>query len=188
MKRFLTIAAVILFASSAMAQGTYTYGWTISSSIADPYVNTGTPPMGMITLYLWYACSLEEGMSAAEFDLSGTIVPFAANANAGAGWLNAGTATQLQLAIGGCPVGPSYAMMLFANDFGGFLDIVASSAWPTPVTVDCGVLADPTTHASDWIGYCSDGGPAHGTVTAETICVPVSVEDKTWGTIKSLYR
>ena len=73
MKRFLTIAAVVLFASSAMAQGDYLYGWTISNSAVDPFANTGAPVMGVATLYVWFNCSVQDGMSAAEFDLTGTI-------------------------------------------------------------------------------------------------------------------
>ena len=184
MKRFLTIAAVVLFASSAMAQGTYSYGWTLSNSAADPFVNTGTPTMGVVSIYLWYQCSLEDGMSAAEFDLAGTISVFAFTAMNG--FLNAGGATNLQLAVGGCPLGPIFAGTVLIMDAPGNLGLVPSIN-SFNVTVDCGT-AGFLTHDNNWIGYASDGGAVPGSGQAAGELCTVSVEDSSWGTIKSLYR
>ena len=33
------------------------YGWTISASSTDPFVNTGEATFGVDTKYLWLACS-----------------------------------------------------------------------------------------------------------------------------------
>jgi hypothetical protein len=55
------------------------YGWTISASNTDPYVNTAEPNLTIDTFYLWLACcdvpdypdgtERAQGFTAAEFAL-----------------------------------------------------------------------------------------------------------------------
>jgi|GEM_PF-782313 len=77
------------------------YGWSVSHSATDPNVNTGSPNGIVDTLYLWLTCS--GGMTAAEMTLEssppGQILSFATMN----GFLNAGTVTDLLLAVAGCP-------------------------------------------------------------------------------------
>jgi glycosyltransferase involved in cell wall biosynthesis len=113
MKRFMTIISalsVLTVASSAFAQGGI--GWTISSSAADPHVNTGTAggPGTLTTLFLHYACNNTPpsgpgtGMTAMEADLSTTPLAPLAVMN---GFLNAGTANQ--------KLQPDVPMLLFVG-------------------------------------------------------------------------
>jgi hypothetical protein len=83
------------------------YGWTISASSTDPHQNIGTLEGDFGVLYLWFACSTVEGVAAAAFDLVGPLQVLAFNPQNG--FLNAGTATSLMLAVGGCPRGPLLA-------------------------------------------------------------------------------
>ncbi len=99
------------------------FGWTISASSTDPHKNTAVGydgvsapdgesfPNGITELYLWYYCgegiAMTYGLAAAEFDLGGTIPVLGFTPLNG--FLNAGGATQLQLSVGGCPLGPVVA-------------------------------------------------------------------------------
>jgi hypothetical protein len=83
-----------------------TFGWTISSSPADPLVNSGPLAPGA-SLYLWLYCNgtPSSGMAAAEFDLAAvdlSIVGFTAMN----GFQNFGTdVALLLLSPPGCPSG-----------------------------------------------------------------------------------
>ncbi len=133
------------------------YGWTVSRSSSDPCVDTGNFPIGALaTLYLWYFYNDPEGMSAADFSVNvqppGTVNVLAFNtAN---GFLNAGSATNLLLAVGGCPNGPINA--------GNWLMIPVSPAWQfclggNQLTVDCQV--NPVAWPSDVWGFANGGAP-----------------------------
>ena len=65
------VAAVLSPADIARAQGS-TYGWSISASPVDPYVNHTEFVPGPRTYYLWFLCSPQavDGLSAAEFGLT----------------------------------------------------------------------------------------------------------------------
>jgi hypothetical protein len=88
----------------------YEFGWTISASDTDPR-KTVAAIGGQRTLYLWLVCvacgGAQHGLSAAVFDLEGsaTVVSFTP-VN---GFLNAGTDTEILMAVGACPVGPVVA-------------------------------------------------------------------------------
>src|SRR5262245_55926834 len=111
----LCVAAVALLLAAvraAHAQGA-PYVWTISDSNVDPFVNTDTTT-GFHTVYLWLVCTelndpdIPNGMAAAEFAIvtspAGVNLHIATNVQNG--FLNAGTPTNLLLAVGGCPGGP----------------------------------------------------------------------------------
>jgi hypothetical protein len=184
MKRFLTIFFALcicaVMATSAPAQNIY--GWTVSSSNADPFANTGTLVPGLVTLYLWYACNSADGMSAAEIDpvisAGNSILAF----NVENGYLNAGNATHLLLAVGGCPNAPVRA--------GNWLILKATNVDLCPgganVTVDCS--PDPSAWPNDFIGFSEVGVPCEDARPEDLCGVITSVEESSWGSIKSLYR
>jgi hypothetical protein len=182
MRRFLTIFFALcicaVMATSASAQNIY--GWTVSRSDTDPFANTGELVGSLVTLYLWYACNSNDGMSAAEIDpviAGGSIAAF----NVLNGYLNAGTATHLLLAVGGCPAAPvlagSWLVLRSAP-----IDLCPAGA---NVTVDCS--PDPSAWPNDFIGFSEAGIPCED-LRPEDLCGTTSVEESSWGSIKSLYR
>jgi hypothetical protein len=183
MKRFLTIVSALclcaMMATSAFAQGPQ-YGWTVSHSSTDPLVNSGLPNGSTDNLFLWFYCSTE-GMSAAEFDVvslpPGNVLAF----NPMNGYLNAGNATHLLLAVGGCPSAPVVAGSILILHFAPLAVCLEGAR----VTVDCS--PNPQAWPSDVKGYADAGLPLCLSDSAG-LCTPVSVEESSWGSIKSLYR
>jgi hypothetical protein len=184
MKRFLTILFVLAFATNAFAGE---FGWTLSDSSTDPMSNQGTfTAPGLLTLYLHYYCTNNaRGLASAEFDVvsSSPVNIIAAFTAINPPWLNAGGATNLLLAVGGCPLGPSLAgsFLISASAPGQYC--LAPSAVGNNVSVNC---VDLTVYPNDWVGYSDDGTPP--CTSPETLCFIVAVEDASWGTVKSLYR
>lgn len=194
MKRLATSGAVLgllAFAGAAQASGP-PYGWSISASSTDPFVNTTPFVVGIKTVYLWLVCSTPApagpgGMAAAEFAICSTsaanVILATTTQN---GFLNAGGPTQLLLAVGGCPTGPvvAAAILLMSNVAGGVC-ICPSGANNRVATVDCSM--NPRTWDMGWLGLdLALGEPCR---TLDANCTkPVSIEETTWGAIKSLYR
>ena len=192
MKRFMTICAALaiaLFAAPAAdAADTYAYGWTISESTTNAFVNSGAFVGGVQNLYLWFECNVKDGMSAAEFDLQSVnpanlILGF----NVMNGYLNAGTATELLLAVGGCPNAPVVAgQILTLQNAPGEYCIVPSQATGTNGTVDC--RAAPELHNNRTTGYTNAGGLPNCDERNPGLCNVTSVDASSWGQIKGLYR
>jgi hypothetical protein len=188
MKRFLTICSVmtmLVMATTASAQ--QRYGWAVSGSPSNPCQITGNiAPGGIATLYLWLVYANPSGMSAA--DLSVVVNPAGAvnvlAFNTANGYLNAGSATNLLLAVGGCPAGPVNA--------GSWLCLPVLPAWElclggNRLTVDCQI--NPVAWDSDTHGFANGGAPTTCVNGMTDDCQPiVSVENASWGNIKSLYR
>jgi hypothetical protein len=179
MRRLVTILSVFclcaVMATSASAQNIY--GWTVSRSDADPFANTGELVGSFVNLYLWYACNSNDGMSAAEIDPLINAPNSIAAFNVLNGYLNAGTATHLLLAVGGCPAAPVVAGSWLVLRSGP-IDLCPSGA---NVTVDCS--ADPSAWPNEYIGYSELGVPCQDFTPCET-----SVEPTSWGRVKQLYR
>ena len=122
MKRLPALAVAFSFwmlAASAHADGG-PYGWTISTSNTDPYLNTSIGTGGLRTLYLWYSCSTAMpngpgGMASAVFRIESTGPNHLATTPQN-GFLNAGSTDDLLLAVGSCPVGPVVAANLHLDD------------------------------------------------------------------------
>jgi hypothetical protein len=192
MKRFQTICAalaVVLLAASAGLATDYQYGWSISSSSVDPFVNTGPFVSGLNTLYLWYQCSVKDGMSAAEFGLaSSSPANLIVGLNVQNTFLNAGTATQPLFAVGLCPTGPVVAaeLVIVANAPGEYC-IVNSNRTPSRnVTVDC--RSAPEVHTNATIGFSTTGSAPTCNDMNPLLCNPVPVDATSWGQVKGLYR
>ena len=183
MKRFMTIVSalsILVVASSAFAGQ---YGWTLSNSSTDPLSNNGAPTGGLATLFLWYVCDNDLGISAAEFDLD--TVPLAAPTVAN-GWINLATQPFQWLAIiGQCPSGPMVAASILYIDAAGInVCIVPSADNGFNISVDC----DQNPYAHDFIGYDSTGGGPCLQGDAPDLCFTDSVASESWGDIKALYR
>jgi hypothetical protein len=187
MKRIVTIvaAAALLVSSSAFADF---YGWSLSGSAAAPCVSTG-PAASITNLALWLNYTTDDGMSAMEADLvlAGGVTNFGFNTLNG--FLNAGTASHLLLAVGGCPAGPVLAgtWTIFDPASLGFGACLVGAN----VTVDCDVV-NPVAWPHGVTGYSSvpGGVPCQVEVSSGTGCTPpiVAVESSSWGSVKSLYR
>ena len=184
MKRILTIAAVLaVMAAPAFAAD---YGWTISSSSTDPFVNQGNVSAAPTTLYLWYQCNANDGMSAAEFDVAAPAGYLNFGFTPMNGFLNAAGPSDPLLAVGSCPIGPVLAgSWTFFGSTPGSICLVPSARSGWSVTVDCDPVA-PQVHNNATIGY-GIGGPA-SCADAQPLCGPVAVEPSSWGSVKSLYR
>ncbi len=181
------VASLVLLIAS-MTSAYQFYGWSVSSSPSDPCVNEGAFPVGgFVTLFLWYAYNTPDGMSSTDI----TVVvnpPDALNIfgfNVQNGFLNAGTATSLLLAIGGCPNGPIAA--------GNWPCSTAAPAWEFCLgglnsTVNCDPI--PVLWVNDHMGFTNGDAPTCCLrfLVCGIPCGPVSIEDASWGSIKSLYR
>jgi hypothetical protein len=182
----LSVIAVLALPASSFAQPAAPYAWTISASATSPFVNTTSPTGGVATYRLWLNCadlpgSLQDGMAAAEFAVVSVGVTHLATTPVN-GFLNAGSTTNLLLAVGACPGGPVVAADLLVLSLPGTMSLAPSST-QTKGTVDCS--PNPSLWPIDWIGL-GVGLPPLGKGPAD--CAPVSVEEGTWGQIKGLYR
>jgi hypothetical protein len=169
--------AGFLVATSASAQ---IYGWSLSESSTEACVNQGTPSFGVKNIYLWHTYAYGLKMAAADITVGGTLAPLAFNPLNG--YLNAGSATGLLLAVGGCPIPPIVAGAFIIIDTGGNMTLGGDR-----LTVDC-VVNDA--YASGTTGWSSDGSPPVEFVEngAAGCDVPDSVEPQSWGRVKHLYR
>lgn len=102
-----------------LPRGGQPYGWSISASSVDPLVNSGPLPIPIAELYLWMYCTTLDGAAAAEFSLQTDDPGFLLlGLNPAGPVLNAGTAVDPLLAIGGCPDGPVLVATLVLLNLG----------------------------------------------------------------------
>ncbi|MEZ5066617.1 MAG: hypothetical protein R3B81_17945 [bacterium] len=101
------------FCGPVAGGGLQDYGWSISSSSTDPFLHSGPLVPGLSNLYLWFECTINsgfDGWAAAEFrlesDNSNLLILSFVPMN---GVLNAGTGTEVLMAVGGCPQAPFLA-------------------------------------------------------------------------------
>lgn len=177
-----TLVLVLLFSSLADARPQY--GWTLSASSTDPFQNVAVSADAMRYLYLWFSCASSEGMAAAEFDLGGSLPVYAVLPMNGV--LNGGSGQSLFLAAAGCPNTMFCAATIVVGDFvPGDLCLVPSAANSRNGTFDCEEF--PEIHPNTWVGFSSTGeAPC---ASASDLCLrPTSIDDRSFGAIKSLYR
>jgi hypothetical protein len=182
MKRVLTIAAAILLAA-APAFADPLYGWSVSSSSSDPNANVGGAASGFTSLYLWFNCGTE-GAGGAEFNVATTGGNIGVSFTGVAGVLNATAYPWLSLGLGGCRVAPFLAGSIgYLNNGDPTATVcLVNSGGGIRVTVDC---ATPVPAA--W-PMAAVGWGASAPACVEELCPVVSVDDSSWGSIKSLYR
>ncbi len=184
MKRIVTFASILTLLF-AFAAGAEEYGWTISDSPTNPLSNTGTLiPGGLQSLYLWLYCG--DGMAAAEFrfesDNPGSnIILVTTTQN---GFLNAGTTTDLLLAVGGCPTGPVVAAEILVLALAPSNFCLVPDALGIIGTVDCS--PSPQVWPIQQIGYSNTG--ALPSCNDELCPDPTAVEQNSWGGVKGLFR
>lgn len=178
------LMTILGVAASARAQ--QRYGWVISPSSINPCLHHGTFDPGIVTLYLWYLYNSPDGLSAV--DISATSIPPGAIVILGFttenGFLNAGSATDLLLAVGGCPSGPTRA--------GAWVVQTTTPVWELclggkNVSVDCQI--QPVAWNNDHVGFRNNTD--HSFACCEMpncACPPFAVEQDSWGSIKSLYH
>jgi hypothetical protein len=137
-------------------------------------------------LYLWLDCNVSGtlGMAAAEMDvveLRGAGAPISFGPLNG--FLNAGSATALLLAVGGCPSGPilAGAFTVGPDQFVPDIEIclVPSAANNRNITVACGGIG----FNNDVVGFAKTGG-----VSCYQPCLVDVVVDESGGRVKSLFR
>jgi hypothetical protein len=183
MRKVLSFAAAALLLLTPAVLSAGQYGWSISASSTDPAVNQGTFQSGAMSLYLWYACSDDGGMAAAEFrldslDPANALISFTTMNN----FLNAGTFPDVLLAVGGCPLAPIVAGRLDVSSVvPGDYCVVPSELSARRLVVDCNIEGFPLQAK----GYSSRGTMP---LCYEPLCPIVSVEQTTWGRIKGIYR
>lgn len=173
--RLLVLVSLLLLvsASGVLAQE---YGWTLSFSSSEPLVSIGPAFPGLGTVYLWLFCNYGDGAAAYGANVTATNGAFIAGFTPVTGVLNAGTATALLLAIGGCPDGPVLV---------GSFTVVGTATemcMDTAITVDCDLIA-PGEYPSYVRGLSAGGGGVCG-----HLCEFVATEESSWGSLKGLYR
>jgi hypothetical protein len=135
------------------------FNFSISASSTDPFVNA-SPPAGTIrSLHLWTTCA-EEGLSAFQGTVTGSLAPLAFAPATGV--FNLGTATALLLAIGGCPTGDEVAVRLgewFVVDSGGSICFTPSTPNALFAAVDCDQVAPTLLENPRVLGFSSSGAP-----------------------------
>ncbi len=145
-----SLALAVLVAGSLPARAGYEF--SLSASDTDPNIHTASPSGGLRSVYLWLACS-DDGIAAFETGVSGTLPVFGFTPLNGV--MNAGNATDLLLAVPGCP--DSLVLGSFAVwDSGGTLCLAPSgNGWIA--AVDCDPV-DPEEHADPAVvGFATDG-------------------------------
>ena len=190
------VLALLLMPVVALGQVGY-YDWSVSFTNTSMYDNTGADLAGVGTVYLWVECCnidgsvANPGMSAAEMRLHGfdswSVLAF--TANTGAGFLNAGGATDLALAVGGCPVGPVVAGDILVSGAAGGVWIGSTDNVPGAATVDCGP-GFSAWEFPQWVRYhgCRSAGGTGPLQDFGSGCSGTTVETSSWGTIKAIYR
>jgi hypothetical protein len=133
------------------------YGWTVSSSPADPFANSGVPVGGGIPLYLWFLCDVRGGgIERAQFGLSTagalTVTDFVPLN----GFVNRGDVLDLDLEGTPCVPSSTVAGIIVVNDQGGSICLTESSATGVDASRGCGVSEF---EANSSVGYSSLGPP-----------------------------
>jgi hypothetical protein len=140
-------------------------------------------------LYLWYTYNSPDGLSAADISVAsdppGSVSVLAFTPMNG--FLNAGSATNLLLAVGGCPNGPLLTGSWIVNIVDAEFNLCLGGL---NVSVNCDV--SPLPFLNDHLGYANNSvleccGGFEWFICGVT-CGPVSVESESWGRIKSQYR
>jgi hypothetical protein len=173
------------------------YGWTISASNTDPYVNAVEPNFSIDTFYLWLACcdvpaypdgtARAQGFTAAEFALVFTGIQILA-ATPALGCVAGDPPPpppDFLIFCTGCPCGPIPVASLLVFNFPGSICFAPSVANGRLGAVDC--EAQPELWGIDWIGIdtTGKGPPCSGGLPCQD---PVAVDAASWGRVKGLYR
>lgn len=140
------------------------FEFSLSASATDPRANDTTPTGGVRPVYLWLTCA-RNGLSAVEAEITGTMQVLGFEPLGGV--LNAGTATDLLLAVPGCPRGEDLELLLgaftvFEPPAGGWICLGSAGGGGTSQfaavgAVDCDVVRPFYSRAPGVTGLSSDG-------------------------------
>jgi hypothetical protein len=147
------------------------YLWDLSFS-ATRFVHTSPPRPGTVSVYLWYTCAAVTGMTVAEFAVHTDGALSVLDFTPMNGFLNAGTATELLLSVGGCPGGPILAgvfTMLDPTGAGGSACFAGSAAHDLNVTIDCSPI-EPTAYPNGYRGVSTNGSAPSSPRAAAAPC------------------
>ncbi len=192
------LAAIVAMGMATSVQaggGTGAYEWAVSFSSTSPDSQV-SPPLGAapVTIYLWYtgcnAISMAgPGMSAAEMNAEFTgWTQFGFTPQNG--YLNAGNATELLLAVGSCPTGPVVAGQWAVFGASGKVRLAEGSLGGAATTVDCDTTIPGLYNWPDQMRLvgCGTSDLAASLQDWGKGCTTDPVNPTTWGSVKSLYR
>jgi hypothetical protein len=150
------------------------FEFSISASASDPFVNTDVPTGGLRELTLWMTCG-EEGLSAFQARAIGTLNPVAFTPAPGI--FNVGSATDLLLAVPGCPMGAQTTFAIgtwSVLDFGGTLCFDTAPSPHPFIAVECDEVEPSIVMNPRLVGFSSTGAPP--CILDEHPCVGGGVE------------
>lgn len=170
------------------SEASFRYSFTLSRSDTDPYANQSTVDADTLAIYLWLACSEDDGLAAAEFGFSTPTGGMVHGFTPLSGFLNAGTDTDPLLGVAGCPRGPIVAGVWHVwNGVAGSYCLVPSAWSQTMGAVHC-LPGPPEVFPVYQRGFAAGDSPSSCPEETGFFCEPVSVRRAGWGAIKSLYR
>ena len=177
--------AIVTMNSPIFEQASFTFvgiphgfNFTISSSPTDPYQQIDSPTGALRSIYLWITCA-ERGLARLEAGISGTLLPLAFIPSEGV--FNAGSATEINLAVNECPTGDELARNLghwLVIDQGGNICLGLNSQGVFGAE-DCAPAFPGFWNAPRVHGFASDGSlPCIAGTTACSVdsIGPVSVQ------------
>lgn len=189
---FALVALANLLLCVSPAAGTIdTFGITISASHEDPYVHFAPATGDLDTLYLWIVCCPDtaHGQTALETGLVADGIQLLELKRYGCGkelLIPKVFPPDVLVAWGGChcAVFCPFARLLIVNH-PGTVCLGPSEATGTIGAVSCS--HNPALIPLDWVGFTSEAGGVP--CTSGALCNdPISVESRSWGRLKSLYR
>ncbi len=166
------------------------YGWTISASNTDPFVQTASPEQGFYSLYAWLVCINADEFGFAGFRLDGSLIDRVAGVVSIPPFgvvMKSGFELAPYVDVGPCLTTGMYPVLeIFVLDdtgSGGDLCFVETDSGANEsCNCDSGV---PTCFPHAVRGFASDG---------TTPCMvgncqgPISIEAESWGGMKGRYR
>jgi len=156
--RFLVSVVLLLAASPVGACGPAPaghYAWALSWSEERPDSSVAPVLQGVARVYLWLTDAPSGGFSAAELDVSGSLLVTGFEPREGV--LNIGAPRRPKFAVGGCPEPPFLAGAITVAGLGEEGDVCLGEQ---RVTVDC--AEQPLRHPSAVRGCVAGSGePCH---------------------------
>ncbi len=135
------------------------FEFSISASATDPFVNASSPTGGPRDLHLWLTCA-EEGLSAFQARVTGSLSPIAFSPAPGV--FNVGSATDLLLAVSGCPIGLQTTFLLGSwsvIDEGGTFCVDDASTLVPFTAVECDTTEPSIVVNPQLVGFSSSAEP-----------------------------
>jgi hypothetical protein len=171
------------------------FGWTLSASSTDPFVNNGPATKDTLDLYLWLFCSNDtSGVDGVELGvgpctLGLQIIDF--EPSQGVVENPVSYCGDVNLSLPGCPRGTHLAgRFTVLSDVPTFDVCIVPTAFGTGVSETYSCAAPTIGRAHATIGYTTQPKPTPCSQWLEFFdycSPPTSVEVSSWGRLKSLY-